>query len=216
MIRRLISGVLGVLALSLVTAPPSDARDLAPQVSTTVVINEIFTKGIFGELDEFLELRNISTVPVDLTGFRLRFHSSSCVVTDTVFLTELVLQPINFVGQYVVLTGQNFSGTIYDQTNVIPTAGNLLPAGAGSVVLFDPAFRQVDAVAWTSASGTPCPREGQPARTPPPGLSLSRNYLSWDTDNNRTDFNPTPKTAGAQWPVPPAAARHSKPPPLTE
>ncbi|MFI7118818.1 lamin tail domain-containing protein [Amycolatopsis sp. NPDC049868] len=206
MIRKLVSGVLGVLVLSLVTAPSSDARDLAPQVSTTVLINEVFPQGPNGALDEFLELRNVSTAPVDLTGFSLRFYSSTCVPTQTLILPQaLVVQPMNSMGQFVVLLGRDFSGTIYDPTNVVPvgTSVDLLPARTGSVVLLDSTGRQVDTVGWAPPLETPCLREGQPARTPPPGLSLSRNYLSWDTDNNRCDFSPTPPTTGARWPEPP-------------
>ncbi|EMD26484.1 lamin tail domain-containing protein [Amycolatopsis azurea] len=202
MIRHLVSGVLGVLALSLVTAPPSNARDLTPRVSTTVLINEVSTQGTAGALDEYLELRNVSTIPVDLSGFRLQFYSLSCVPAETVFLFQgLVLQPMNSVGQYLVLIGQNFSGSIQDPTNVIPVGntGDLIPTRAGAVVLLDTTGRRVDTAGWAPPPETPCLREGQPASTPPPGLSISRNYLSWDSDNNRTDFNPTPHTPGAQW-----------------
>ncbi|OXM49683.1 lamin tail domain-containing protein [Amycolatopsis alba] len=197
MIRHLVSGTLGVLILSLVIAPPSAAGNLTPQVSTTVLINEIFPKGQFGETDEFLELRNVSTVPVDLTGFTLRFYSSNCLPAYTLDLPQdLVLQPKNSVGQYVALTGPYFSGTIDDQTNIVllPDFRDLMPAYSGSVALHNLPGSRVDAVGWS----TPCLREGGPARTPPPGLSLSRNHLSRDTDNNRTDFTATPPSAGAQ------------------
>ncbi|MEV7548662.1 lamin tail domain-containing protein [Amycolatopsis sp. NPDC089917] len=131
MMRNLVGGVLGVLALSVVTATPSDARDLTPQVSTTVLINEILAKGTNGELDEFLELRNVSTVPVNLSGFSLRFYSSAYAPTAPLPLPpSLVLQATNSVGQYVVLIGQDFTGTIHDQTNVVPVtnSGDLMPA----------------------------------------------------------------------------------------
>ncbi|WP_081736190.1 lamin tail domain-containing protein [Amycolatopsis orientalis] len=205
MLRRLVSGVLGVIVFSAVTAPPSDSLELDPQVSTTVVINEVSPLGPNGELDEFLELRNISTVPVDLTGFALRFYTPTCTVIQNVTIpAATVLQPANSTGQYFVVTGQNFSGTISDQTNVMPIVGfvSLMPAGAGATALIGPTGRRVDAVAWAEPGRSTCLQEGQPARTPPPswGLSMSRNYLSWDTDNNRCDFNPTPRTPGAQWP----------------
>ncbi|MFE0025063.1 lamin tail domain-containing protein [Amycolatopsis sp. NPDC059021] len=206
MMSRLVIGVFAALTVPTVTAAPLEAQGLAPQVSTTVVVNEVAPSGPAGEKDEFLELRNISTAPVSLTGFTLRFSGPTCALTTVLALPAgLVLQPANAAGQYLVVTGQDFAGTIYDQTNVLSFVGpDLMRADVGAVALFDPTGRRVDAVGWAAPFRSACPQEGPPARTPPPslGLSLSRNYLSWDTDNNRNDFNPTPRTPGAQWPEP--------------
>ncbi|WP_245192197.1 lamin tail domain-containing protein [Amycolatopsis azurea] len=161
-----------------------------------MVINEILLKGQFGETDEFLELRNVSSVPVDLTGFTLRFYSSNCITTATVTLPQdTVVQPANSLGQYVVVTGLNFAGEIDDQTYVVPVldSNDLMPTKGGAVSLHNLHGSRVDTVGWT-----PCLKEGGPARIPPQGLSLSRNHLSRDTDNNRTDFTSTPQTPGAQ------------------
>ncbi|MFE0023633.1 lamin tail domain-containing protein, partial [Amycolatopsis sp. NPDC059021] len=111
MLSRLVTGVFAALTVPTVTAAPSEARGLAPQVSTTVVVNEVAPSGATGEKDEFLELRNISTAPVSLTGFTLRFSGSTCAVTTVLALPAgLVLQPANAAGQYLVVTGQDFAG----------------------------------------------------------------------------------------------------------
>lgn len=199
--RHASSCTIAVLTGSLLVVGPAHSTaqtglgNVEPQVSTSVVINEVATRRPNGELDEYLELRNVSTIPRDLGDFQLRFYGSSCASPTTLVIPEgMVLSPMNSIGQFLVLTGLTFSGTVVDDTNVLtlPSAG---PAGflpqAGAVSLVDIRGAKVDAVAWSPPSTATCRQEGNPARTPPPsffGVSMARDLLSTDSDDNRCDF----------------------------
>ncbi|MFC4083859.1 lamin tail domain-containing protein [Amycolatopsis samaneae] len=198
--RKGAAGVLATLA-AFTVAPAAVA---APRVSTTVVINEVSTRGPGGELDEFLELRNISTVPQDLSTFQLKFFSPTCAILRTIVLPAgLVLSPANSPGQFLVATNQGFSGTVEDPTNVLMFAVDegpgLLPSQAGALALVSPTGQRVDALAWAAPLTSTCRQEGNPARTPPPLLdaSMSRDFLSTDTDDNLRDFSLQRRSPGA-------------------
>ncbi|MFD6071077.1 MULTISPECIES: lamin tail domain-containing protein [Amycolatopsis] len=200
--RRILgaSAVFAMLAMGIAggvanAAGETEGTEAAPLVSSTVVVNEVSTRGVNGQLDEFIELRNVSNQPQDVSGHVIRIYSPSNVVVDTITLPAgTILQPKGNPGQYAVLVGQNFSGTIGDQTYVIPftlTGAEGIPT-LGGVSVQNLAGAKIDGVAFSNAvMGA---REGQ-AATPESNVTDSlnaantRNILSTDTDNNRQDFS---------------------------
>ena len=209
--RRLLAGsaVLAILAMSPVaggvaSAAGHDTTDAKPLVSSTVVINEVSTRGPNGATDEFIEVRNVSSRSLDLTGYTIRVYGPSNNVIDTITLPAgMVLQPKGNPGQFVVLTGQNFSGTIGDQTNVVPffLAGTEGIPANGGVAIFSQTGAKIDGVAFRASAATP--REGQAAlpetaATEQLGASNARDILSTDTDNNRVDFSLHQRTPGME------------------
>ncbi|MEU8413425.1 lamin tail domain-containing protein [Amycolatopsis japonica] len=200
--RRILgaSAVFAMLAMGMAggvanAAGETEGTEAAPLVSSTVVINEVSTRGVNGLLDEYIELRNVSNQPQDVSGHVVRIYSPSNVVVDAIVLPAgTILQPKGNAGQYAVLVGQNFSGNVVDQTYVIPftlTGAEGLPT-AGGVSLQNMASSKIDGVAFSNA--VVAPREGQ-AATPESAVTDSlnaantRNILSTDTDNNRQDFS---------------------------
>jgi len=183
-------------------AGETEGTEVAPLVSSTVVVNEVSTRGLNGQLDEFIELHNMSSQPLDISGYQVRIYSPAGVVTDTIVVPAgTVLQSKGNSGQYVVLVGQNFSGTIADQTNVIPfmlTTAEGIPT-AGGVTVQNMAGTKLDGVAFSNAVTQA--REGQAAvpesaTTDQLNASNTRNILSTDTDNNRVDFSLQLRSAG--------------------
>ncbi|MFJ8913066.1 lamin tail domain-containing protein [Amycolatopsis sp. NPDC102389] len=207
--RRILgaSAVFAMLALGMAggvanAAGEGQETEAAPAVSSSVVVNEVSTRGLNGNLDEFIELRNVSNQPQDVSGYTIRIYSPSNVVTDTIVLPAgTILQPKGNAGQYAVLVGQNFSGTIVDQTYVIPftlTGVEGIPT-LGGVALQNISGAKIDGVAFSNAVVTP--REGQAAvpenaLTDQLNAANTRNILSTDTDNNRQDFSLQMRTPG--------------------
>ncbi|MBB5857566.1 lamin tail domain-containing protein [Amycolatopsis umgeniensis] len=207
--RRILgaSAVFAMLAIGMAggvanAAGESEGTEVAPLVSSTVVVNEVSTRGVNGQLDEFIELRNISSQPQDISGYLVRIYSPSGILTDTIVMPAgTILQPKFTAGQYAVLVGQNFSGTISDQTNVIPftLAGVDGIPTTGGVTVQNLAGTKLDGVGFSNAV-LPA-REGQAATpesaaTDQLNASNSRNILSTDTDNNRQDFSLQLRSAG--------------------
>ncbi|MFC3453046.1 lamin tail domain-containing protein [Amycolatopsis speibonae] len=207
--RRILgaSAVFAMLAMGMAggvanAAGETEGTEVAPLVSSTVVVNEVSTRGLNGQLDEFIELRNISSQVQDISGYLVRIYSPSGILTDTVVMPAgTVLQPKGTAGQYVVLVGQNFSGTIADQTNVVPftLAGVDGIPTTGGVTVQNLAGTKLDGVAFSNAV-LPA-REGQAASpesaaTDQLNASNTRNILSTDTDNNRQDFSLQLRSAG--------------------
>ncbi|OXM54559.1 lamin tail domain-containing protein [Amycolatopsis alba] len=207
--RRILgaSAVFAMLAMGMAggvanAAGETEGTEVAPLVSSTVLINEVSTRGVNGQLDEVVELRNVSSQPQDISGYTIRIYSSANIQTDTIVLPAgTVLQPKGTAGQYAVLVGPNFSGAIADQTYVIPFTLSGVDGiqTTGGLSLHNLAATKLDGVAFSNAVLTP--REGQAAipetaTTDLLNASNTRNILSTDTDNNRQDFSLQLRSAG--------------------
>src|SRR5215213_7201262 len=160
-------------------------------VSATVVISEFRTRGPNGGNDEFIELYNLSTSPVDISGWQIRgSNNSGAVSTRAVINAGTVLN----AGCHYLLTNPNASGGPYSGA----VAGNqtFSPgiADDGGIAVAMPDGTVVDQVGMSSGSAF---KEG-PALAP-----LSSNTSSGyerrpgggsgsgqDTDNNGADFTP--------------------------
>ncbi|MEU5261159.1 lamin tail domain-containing protein [Amycolatopsis sp. NPDC021455] len=203
--RRILAGSAILTALAgLAAGGVAVATEAQPAVSSSVVVNEVSTRGPNGATDEFIEIRNVSNRAQDLTGYTIRVFGPGNAVLDTITLPAgMVLQPKGNPGQFVVLTGQNFSGTVSDQTNVVPfflAGGEGIPSNGG-VAVFSQTGMKVDGVAFNAAASTP--REGQAAlpetaATEQLAASSARDILSTDTDNNRLDFSLHQRTPGME------------------
>jgi len=209
--RRLLNGAvalaLSALAVTAAGVPSAFAasdNSATPKVSQTVVVNEVATNGPNGQTDEFVEFRNISTNMIDLSQWQVRVYNAANQLITTIAIPEgIVLSPKGNVGQFLVLTGPNFEGTVADATNVLPLAVANSSVGIpdnGGVALFNPSGIKVDGVSFSQAATTP--REGtaaipQSAATGELSASSARDILSTDTDNNRLDFSLHQLTPGA-------------------
>lgn len=209
--RRLLNGAtalaiaaLAVAAAGIPSAFAASDSPVTPKVSQTVVVNEVATAGPNGQLDEFVELRNNSTNSIDLSQWQVRIYNAANQTISTIEIPEgVVLSPKGNVGQFLVLTGPNFEGTVADATNVLPLMVPASPVGIpdnAGVAIFNPSGVKVDGVSFSQSATTP--REGtaaipQGAATAELGASSARDILSTDTDNNRQDFSLHQRTPGA-------------------
>ncbi|SDZ20557.1 Lamin Tail Domain [Amycolatopsis xylanica] len=208
--RRFLSGsaAFAMLAIGVATAGVANAQDnststeATPLVSSTVVINEVSTRGPNGQLDEFIEIRNVANRPINLSGHQIRIYSANSQVGVISVPAGTVLQPRGNVGQFLVLTGQDFSGTIADESNVLPmflVGAEGIPSNGG-VAIFNGTGAKLDGVAFSLT--VPAAREGQPAVpetvvTEQLEAANARDILSTDTDSNRVDFALHVRTPGA-------------------
>lgn len=141
--------------------------------------------------DEFVELHNTSSSPIDLNGFRLVYRSqngSNDVGPIATWSTSTILQP----GQFYLIASTSYTGGVTPDLIYNPSECMCsLSAANGGL-----AIRQgdqnsgtiIDAVGW--GSGTNIFFEG--ARTTAPGSGNSKSRLQsgcQDSDNNSADFS---------------------------
>lgn len=211
--RNLLRGAaaLGILALAataigLPSAAAASDTNAQPNVSQTVLIQQVATSGPNGAKDSYVELRNVSVNPIDISGWHVKmYNASNVVLLDFLVPQGIVLSPKFNTGQYLILTAPEFSGTILDQTNVLPFqivgSTEVLPDNGG-VALFN-AQNMINKIDGVSFGPAQTPREGVQAiplnmTTAQLGAASERDILSTDTDNNRVDFSLHARTPGAE------------------
>ncbi|WP_216209621.1 lamin tail domain-containing protein [Amycolatopsis aidingensis] len=204
--------LVGALALGFATAVGFAGTASAAQdevaASRTVVVNEVTAIGPNGQLDEAIEIRNITNQPLDISDYVIEVYDSVGTEWEIQVADGTVLRPMGNVGQFLVLTGPNFSSLVQDATYVqpfnllnvqgIPTTGGV--AVYNSQVNADQNQFKVDGVAFSFGASPAL--EGQPAiaengTTAQLEAANARNILSIDTDNNRQDFSLHQRTLGA-------------------
>ncbi|GAA3431734.1 lamin tail domain-containing protein [Kutzneria kofuensis] len=184
----------GIAALSLVTgaaaasaAPQSTA---SVQKSFTFVIDQLATRGPNGAADQYIQIKNLSQVPQDLSNFRLVVAPSQAQrFTAAVIPQNTVLQP----GQvWVIANPQGYSGPVVDQffSGIVPLTDRM------GVALLSPSNVMVDAVATVTTSPFMMGAPASPLTTNQP-LALVRFS---NTDNNAVDFHVAPRTPGLPGP----------------
>ncbi|QFZ20243.1 lamin tail domain-containing protein [Saccharothrix syringae] len=201
--RRFLSGaaVTAVLAGAAVTSgiafASPDTDGVQPMVSSSLVINEVATRGPNGERDEFIEIRNVSGQSINLENFVVRLYGAqNQEVGSITFPAGTELAPKGNTGDLAVLVGPEFSGTVPAEIltvpfNLVGTAG--IP-DTGGVALYTLNNVKVDGVAFSSVvtqarEGTAArPMTNLPVIDPLTYIASARDVLSTDTDNNRADF----------------------------
>lgn len=157
-------------------AMPASPAAAAPSV--TVVISEVQTRGPGGASEEFVELFNGSSEPVDVTGWRILYLPGSGGTATTRATLSGVIPAHSFVLAAPV--------AYMPDADFAFSAG--LADGGGQVILVDAADTEIDRLGW----GTAIQPEGVAAPAPAAGQSLRReadvSNLFKDTDNNAADF----------------------------
>ena len=201
-----------------------DRADTVRAVSTTVVISEFRVRGPNGAADEFVELFNGSSSPVDIGGWRIAGSNNAAGVS-----TRATVPGGTTIGAgcFYLITNSSASGGPYSGS--VP--GNLtFSVGItddGGIGLFNASNAAIDQVGMSSGSAY---KEGTTLASL--GASnLNRGYErkpggaagnGTDTDNNSADFqlispsNPqnasSPCIGGPQPPTPPTGSGSANPP----
>ncbi|MEJ2854089.1 MULTISPECIES: lamin tail domain-containing protein [unclassified Saccharothrix] len=197
-----VAAVCAVVAAAVATgfaqAAPEDTEGVTPMVSSSLVVNEVATRGPNGERDEFIEIRNLSTRPISLAeDFEIRIYQANGQYQTVSFPEGITLEARGQQGDLLLLAGENFSGTAPGWVTQVPLDPKTVDIpDNGGVAIFTATGAKVDGVAFSSAIPTTAAREGQPARPmtnlnvdPLMYVSSARDVLSTDTDQNRVDFD---------------------------
>lgn len=177
----------------------SEARDYSENIVSPNIVISQFQVGGGTANDEFVELKNIGSSPVDLNGYRLVYRSANGtndVGPFAVWTTTTVIQP----GQYYLVASSSFDGGVTPDTTYSPS----MCMCSMSATLGGLAIRQgdqntgtiIDAVGWGAATNIFF--EGTRTTAPPLNTSNGRGLGGCqDTDNNANDFSnfnpPTPR-----------------------
>lgn len=195
------------LSLFALVASVLQATAATAQVSADgdVVINEIATRGPAGATDEFVELRNTSSDPVDISGWvleRCNNTGSGFVGTQTTVPADTTLEPdgfwlaahTNFSGD--VVPDATWSVGIADDGGARLRDGDTIVDGVGFGTEANNCTLGAPAAALTAGEGDQ-------------GLAVTRDADGSDTGDNATDFSKAPATptssTGAVEPPPPAS-----------
>ncbi|MEP7213874.1 MAG: DNA/RNA non-specific endonuclease [Acidobacteriota bacterium] len=169
----------------------SEARNRSANlVSPNIVISQFQAGGGTAD-DEFVELHNIGSSPVDLNGYRVVYRSSAGtndVGPFAVWTTTTIVEP----GQYYLIASSTYDGAVTPNITYSPSVCLCsMSATAGGL-----AIRQgdqntgvvIDAVGWGAATNIFF--EGTRTTAPPINTSQNRALNGCqDTDNNVNDFS---------------------------
>src|SRR5262249_42003982 len=150
----LFSAVFVSIVICLKYASLTDAQTRTPQVSPNIVISQFQAGGGTAD-DEFVELHNIGSTPVDLNGYRLVYRSSAGT-TDVgplaSWTTTTVIQP----GQFYLVASSSYDGSpTADFTYSTSGCSCSMAAGAGGLAIRNGAQNTgtiIDSVGWGTAS----------------------------------------------------------------
>ncbi len=156
--------------------------------SANIVISEFRVRGPSGGNDEFIELHNISNVPVNIGGWKVRGSNVNAVVGDRATITA---GTIVGAGCYYLLTNSAASGYSGAVTGNQTYSTGVTDDGGIAITLPDNTI--IDAVGMSAGSafkeGTPLASLGSSNQNRGserrPGGPAGNDS---DTDNNATDF----------------------------
>lgn len=158
--------------------------------SEGLVIAEVVTGGTSAS-DEYVELANAGTAPIDLAGLEVAYATASgaTVTRKAAWSLSLLVAP----GRHVLIA--NALGVFAPGADATYSGG--LAATGGAIVLRPAGGTSIDAVGWGDAVGTFV--EGTAAPAPAAGRSIER--IGPDSNDNAMDFvvNEAPVPQGLGW-----------------
>ncbi len=163
----------------------------APGVSSTLVISQfqVAGSGATPSADEFVEIHNISSAPIDLSGYRIVYREAAGVndVTVIAFSTSTIVPS---GGYYLVAHATGYDDPIAANATFNNGATGSFSATGGGLAIRNGAADTgalVDGVGYGTATNAFV--ETIVTTAPPANASRSRlNSGTLDTDNNSNDF----------------------------
>jgi hypothetical protein len=157
-----------------------------------ILVNEVQVAGSGGSEDEWVELRNGGTCPVDLTGWTLR-HTST---TGTSIQTVWTAASASIAGRgYALVAGMTYSGSV---TPIGKFNTGVLAATGGGLGLYDANGTLRDSMGYGTGATNPFVK-GSPAAASPSGESMARTPDGSNGGDDSVDFaiatTPTPGAA---------------------
>ncbi len=187
-----------LMASSAVATPDTPLTTVEPAsvvdwpVSTGLLVAEVVTGGASAS-DEYVELTNASTEPLDLLGLEVVYVTAtgSTVTRKAVWDSSLMVGP----GRHLLLA--NASGMFAAAADATYSGG--FAATGGAIVLRSVGGAPIDAVGWGTAANAFV--EGAAAPAPDPGSSIERRPggtagNTIDSNDNAADFIANPEPEG--------------------
>jgi DNA/RNA endonuclease G (NUC1) len=180
-----------LLAIAAWTLPQQAVTAQAEMPSPHLVISQFQPGTTANANDEFVEIHNNGSAPVDLNGYRLVYRSqngSNDVGPFAVWTTSTILQP----GQYYLIASTSYSGSVTPNLTYNPTTCTCsMSASNGGLAIRQGDMNTgviIDAVGW--GTGSNIFFENTRTIAPPSGSSQARQQAGCqDTDNNANDFS---------------------------
>jgi DNA/RNA endonuclease G (NUC1) len=174
-----------LLTLAQLTTWKSSAQKA--EVSPNLVISQFQAGGGVAE-DEFIEIHNTSSVPVDLNGYRLVYRSAAGT-NDVGPLAQWTTSTIVPAAGYYLIASTSYDGSVIPNITYSPgDCACSMSANGGGLAIKNASGTVVDSVGWGTATNIFV--EG--TVTPAPGNNNSGSRKQngcQDTDNNSNDFS---------------------------
>ena len=167
-------------------------------VSTSIVISQVYGGGGNSGAtlkNDFIELHNLGSSPVDVTGWSVQYASASGASWSPTPLSGII-KPGQY---YLIQEAVGSSGTANLPTPIDATGTIAMSATAGKVQLVDNNDQIIDLVGYGTTAN---PYEGSgPAPAPSNTTAdIRKGNGCTDTDNNSVDFtagNPSPRNSSS-------------------
>jgi hypothetical protein len=180
-------------ATAIPDAAPDDANVVGDDglPGCTPIVNEVQTAGVTAT-DEWVEVFQPCSAPIDLTGWTLGYRSAGNTAR-TLYTFQHTIAP----GGYLLIAGSGFSG------NAALVDGNFVGSGlgkaGGAVALLAPGGTIADGVSYGQLTAMNPFTETNPAAAPPAKQSIARLPNGASTGDNSKDFQvtmtPTPRSS---------------------
>jgi hypothetical protein len=162
-----------------------------PPPPTQLTVNEVETGGTGSAADEFVEIVNLGSSGVDISGFKLVYRSGGG--SSDVSLATVPAGTVLAAGGFYLFGGSGYTGSGSAAADQSFSTG--LAATAGGVGLRDASGTLIDSVGYGTATNAFV--EGAAAAAPAAGSSIARHPDGHDTQSNAADFTVGDSTARA-------------------
>jgi hypothetical protein len=174
--------------------PPPPPPPPPPSGTATLVVNEFSTGTTGAAADEFVEIANVGSAALDISGFKVVYRAAAG--TSDVTLATIPASTTLAAGAYYLLGGSAYAGAKTPNQSFSAA----LAATGGGIAIKDASGAILDSVGYGSATNAFV--EGTVAAAPPatdaPGSSAARTPNGRDTNDNASDFKvASPPTPGA-------------------
>jgi hypothetical protein len=151
-----------------------------PPQTTQLSVNEVETGGSSSAADEFVEIANAGTAPVDIGRFKLVYRSSAG--TSDVSLATVPAGTVLAAGGFYLFAGSGYTGS----ATADQSFSTGLASTGGGIGIRDSSGRLIDSVGYGTATNALVEAAAAPA--PSAGSSIARHPDGHDTQSNASDF----------------------------
>ncbi|MDQ3158589.1 MAG: lamin tail domain-containing protein [bacterium] len=172
--------------LGLITAVVILNTNKTSALSNSVLISQVQTGGIVSASEEFVELHNTSNEVINMSGWKLKYISSSGLTTKTIYDFD---KGINKQSSILLVTDE-YSITTFDFDDKLLSSG--LASTGGHILLVDQNGNEVDRLGWGSSTQPETKPAGVSGKGEAMWRKIDADSVLIDTNNNFEDFEVMP------------------------